>query len=141
MGYSLSIEDHDPSTLRFSVGSEVFASCVKNEEGTPVEGTIIFITATTPEGIVFARIVGAVDYRWGSDEFDGEGILLATADRTSLDEKAVWVSTKLNMARSPLLNPEVWNYYRTVYGSSAYEALNVEATTLAEEKEVDRMRR
>lgn len=135
MKYSTAINDYDSTELLFDIDSEVYETSTRNEDGNLMEGTIIFLTATTPDGMVFTRMVGNVEWQWAlADEEFEDHILIPTADRFALQEKAAWMSTKLNLTDKPRLNPEAWVFMRCVYGSEAYQALNVEEDMLAEEK-------
>lgn len=130
-----SIADYDPSTLVFDISSEIFASSTISEDGTPMEGSIIVITATTEDGVVFARQVGVTDWQWSisPDEF-GDHIMERIGDPVALNEKAGLMLTKLNMIKSPRLNPVAWQFYRAVYGSIAYTSLGIEEAYAEEER-------
>lgn len=121
------IADYDSSTLTFGVSSEDFESHTTNEEGGHMIGTVIFLTATTEDGVVFIREVGIADWVvTGFDREFGVEILVRTADPVTLNQKAGFMLTKLDMTPSPRLNPNAWHFYRCVYGSKAYQDLGME---------------
>ncbi len=131
-----SIADYDSSTLHFGVTSEIFPSLTRSDDGTQMEGVVVFISATTEDGVVFVRQVGISDWKWSDvdDEF-GEPFMMRDGEHpTELNEKAGYMLTKLQTKTAPRLNPAAWHFYRAVYGSKAYVDLDMESHYAAEER-------
>ena len=131
-----SIADYDSSTLNFGVTSEVFESRTISEDGIVMEGLVVYITATTEDGVVFVRQVGITDWKW-SDTTDlfGEPVMVRDGEHpTVLNEKAGYMLTKLTVKKAPRLNPASWSFFRCVYGSRAYVELDMESHYAEEER-------
>lgn len=127
---STRIEDYDPQTLTFHANFEDFEGIRHPEDGEYMIDSVYFVVATAPNGVRWKRQVGAAlwDSAMGRD-VDGwdDPYVYQNEDPKELGRKANTLATKLTNSTTRRLNPDVWNWSGCVYGSTAYEQLDMEA--------------
>ena len=126
---STRINHYDPLTLDFTPGFEDYEGIHHPEDGERMIDTVYFVTATSPDGVRWRREVGAAEWRVGSapdeDGYD-EPFVFQNEDPKKLEATADLLAARLNDSKTRRLNPEVWHFAGCVYGSDAYQRLDME---------------
>ena len=132
-----SIKDYDSGSLDFCAKVEEFENIRHPEDGTQLLGEAYSVVATAPDGTRFIHLVGMWDWIVGSDE-DGDLIVYRSHDRKDMAGRAQRLADTLNENKHPVLVEIDWDFAGAVYGSEAYQKLNLEAETAAWERNHDR---
>lgn len=145
----MKVTDIDTTTLTFEATYEYIATGHFTEDGDELVERAFFVVATTPDGTRFKRCVGY----WGWENniagaepfvyraaFAPEGRRLEGVGEATLADAATEITNRLEASPTRRLNPDAWTFAGAVYGSAAYQALNIEEDTIALEREAESWR-